>query len=66
MTTPDLIRQAGALAVAALLLGAMAVLLLRLAALPLAGTAMVLDAAANGLGRALQAPAHITPAGGVP
>jgi len=66
VSTVELVRRVGALAVAVLLLGAMAVLVLRLVALPLAGTAMALDAAANGLGRALQTPAHVTPAGGAP
>lgn len=47
MNTADLIRAHGAVTVTVVLLVALAIALLRVAALPLAGVAVLLDGAAN-------------------
>lgn len=66
MTTADLIRDAGALAVLAVLGLALAVLLLRLVALPLAGAALALDWIAEVAARPLHAAAGGPAGSGVP
>lgn len=55
MTTADLLREVGVLPLLAVIGLAMAVLVLRLVALPLAGTALLLDALAEWAARPLAA-----------
>lgn len=57
MTTTHLIQSAGIVAVLVALLLTLTVTLLRLAALPLAGAALLLDAAANFAATPLSLPA---------
>ncbi|MEU6036892.1 hypothetical protein ABZ801_15935 [Actinomadura sp. NPDC047616] len=66
MTTAEMLRDAGALAVLAVLGLALAVLLLRLVALPLAGTALLLDWLAEVAARPLHAAAGGPAGTGVP
>ncbi|GAA4098695.1 hypothetical protein [Actinomadura miaoliensis] len=66
MTTAEMLRDAGALAVLAVLGLALAVLLLRLVALPLAGTALALDWLAEVAARPLHAAAGGPAGTGVP
>ena len=62
MTTADLLREVGVLPLLAVIGLAMAVLVLRLVALPLAGTALLLDALAASLGLRLAAADATMPA----
>lgn len=57
MTTTEMIQTAGALAILAALVLTLAITLLRLVALPLAGTALVLDRIAAVAARPLSLPA---------
>ncbi|GAA4059971.1 hypothetical protein [Actinomadura miaoliensis] len=66
MTTAEMLRGAGALAVLAVLGLVLAVLLLRLLALPLAGTALLLDWLAEVAARLLHAVAGGPAGTGVP
>jgi hypothetical protein len=64
MTTTELIDQVGIAIAALLILAGLTVILLRLVSLPLATASLALDAAANGIGRALQIPAPPAREGG--